>query len=91
MALVADDQAPKVTQPGEESLDVPAALVLAQRTTALRLGVCPLAPVGRNHLRAQLRERFVERIGVVAAISDRRSGSSTTKRESSVGRPGFTS
>ena len=74
MALVADDQAAEVAQPGEESLHLPAAFVPAQRPAILRLGAFPAAPVRRDHLDPQLQERLVERVGIVGAVADEPSG-----------------
>lgn len=56
MALIADDQAPKVSQPGEEALDLPAAAVAAQRPPILGLGTHPSAAMRRDHLDAPLRQ-----------------------------------
>ena len=56
MALVADDQAAEVAQPGEEPLDLPAAPVAAQRAAILGLGPLAVAPMRRDHLDAQLRQ-----------------------------------
>jgi hypothetical protein len=74
MALVANDEAPEVAQPGTEPLDAPAAPKAPQWTAVLGLGAFPAAPMRRDHLDAQVQERLVERIGVVGAVANEAQG-----------------
>ncbi len=72
--LVAHHQAPEVAQPGEEPLHLPTALVAAQGAAILGLGLLTVAPVGCDHLDAQLSQRRIQRVGVVGAVADQASG-----------------
>jgi hypothetical protein len=54
MALVAYHQTAIVAEPREESFDLPAALVAAQRTAVLGLGAYPSAAVGCDHFDPEL-------------------------------------
>lgn len=74
MVLVAGHQPAKVLQPGEESLDLPAAVVATERAAILR-DVLPIRPVWRNELDPALRlEPRIERIGVVRSVADQAFG-----------------
>jgi hypothetical protein len=59
VALIPDDQAAEVAQPSEESFDLPAAAIAAERSAVLRPGFLPVAPVWRDHLDPELGQRGV--------------------------------
>src|SRR5689334_17662546 len=69
LQLPARDDAAVADQPGEQALDLPAALVAAQRATIL--GLATLGSVGRDELDAVLVLKLqVERIAVVRAVAN---------------------
>jgi hypothetical protein len=70
VAFIADDEPTEVPQPGEQALDLPPTLVATQRSAILGLGLLPIAPVGRNHLHAELGQLSVQRIRVVRPVAD---------------------
>src|SRR5215472_2365215 len=76
VVFIANDQAAKVVQPGEEALHFPPALESAQRTTVLSDGVRPATlAVGSNHFSAELPEHFiVQRVTVVTLVADKTLG-----------------
>jgi hypothetical protein len=67
--LWADDEPPKVLEPGKESLDLPPALVATQRTTILRL-LCPRPPGWRNQLHASPRQFCIQSVRFVGVVAD---------------------
>jgi len=73
VVLVARDEAPKVRQPREESLHVPATAVATQGTPVLGLAFA-VGVMRRDHLHAKLSQLGVEWIAVVGAISDETRG-----------------
>ena len=70
VAFIANHEPTKIAQPGEQPLDLPTPLVTPQWSAILRLGLLPIAPMRRDHLDAELRQLFIEWIGVVRAIAD---------------------
>jgi hypothetical protein len=54
LALIADDQAPEVAEPGKEALDLPAPPEATQGAAILRLRADPAAAMGCNHLDPEL-------------------------------------
>ncbi|TPW00989.1 MAG: hypothetical protein FD124_3828 [Alphaproteobacteria bacterium] len=68
-ALIAGDEAPRVLEPGEETLDAPAAAVAPQRATVLG-PVDAIASVRSDELDVDRRERAVERVAVVGGVPD---------------------
>ena len=70
MIFIADDQPPKVAQPGEEPLHLPPPLVAAQRAPILSGRFFAIAAVRGNHLDPQLAEASVEGVGVIRAVAN---------------------
>jgi hypothetical protein len=74
VALVAGDQAAEVLEPREETLDLPASAVTAERTTVLGLALSG-AEVRSDQLDAALgTEALVESVAVVGAIPNQSLG-----------------
>ena len=74
VALVPDDNTPEILQPGEETFHFQSPPVAAQRTAILGLGTRPAPTVGRDHLNAQLQERRVQGVSIIAAVPDHSAG-----------------
>jgi hypothetical protein len=68
--LIANDQSPEISQPGEEPFNFPATPVAPKWAAILGPGTGSTAPMGRNHLDPQLDERRIERIGIITAVPD---------------------
>lgn len=66
--LIPYDQAPKISQPGEQTLNFPSPPVPAQRAAILGLGTDAIAAMGRDHLDAQLAKSCVQRISIVRPV-----------------------
>lgn len=67
--LVANDQAAKVLQPSEETFDLPATAVAAERSAILG-GILPVASMGRDHFDAQRSQFSIQTIGFIRGIAD---------------------
>jgi len=70
VVLITNHEAPEAAQLGEEPLHLPSPPVAAQRAAILRLGPSAVAAVGSGHRNPQLRERRIQRVGIMAAIAD---------------------
>ena len=81
--LIAQDDPPKVLQPGEESFDLPSPSVAPQRATVLR-PLCPGPPVRFNQIHAMARQFGIQSVQLVGVVAERRAGSWLTNRSASV-------
>jgi hypothetical protein len=85
MPFIAHHQMPEVPKAGEEPHNLPTAPIPAERTAILGLGAFPAAPMGRNHLDAQMVQRGIQRIGVIGAIANEALRQGIYETESKVG------
>src|SRR5215472_5367221 len=67
--LPADHQSAEVMQPGEQTLDLPAAAVAAQFATVLRLSLAPVRLVRRDQTHALLSESLIQRVAIIGAVA----------------------
>src|SRR5690242_11909547 len=70
MPFVPDIQPAKVAQPSEQSLDLPAPFVAAQRTSILRLRSLASAPVRSNQLDTLPGEQAIHRVGIIRSVAN---------------------
>jgi hypothetical protein len=68
--LVADHKLAEIAQPSAEPLEDRAALVPTPRPSILGRGALPIPPTRSDHCTTAIRERPIQRIGVVGAIPD---------------------
>ena len=69
-ALIAHHEPTEIAEPGEKSLDFPAAFVATKWSAILGLGLLSVAAVRSDHLDTKLGERCIEGVGVVGAVAD---------------------
>src|SRR5215469_7231565 len=70
MALIAHIEPTKVAQPGEQSLDLPPALVAAQRAAILCLWPLASPPMRSNQLDALPSEIPIHRVGIIRPVTN---------------------
>lgn len=78
MALISDDKAPIMAEPGEESFNFPSTFVATKRSAILGSGA--VATVWCDHLDAQGIKVAVERVAVVGFVADQSLGQSDAER-----------
>lgn len=69
--FISDYQTAKVSQPGKQTLHLPASLVATQWSSVLRLGSLTVALMWRNHLYPTLPENCVQRVRVIRSVADK--------------------
>src|ERR1051325_9317903 len=79
MKVEAHSDAAKVLKPGEQPLDLPAALVAPQLPSVLRPRLLPVRLVRRDQLDASFSQLLVQRAGVVSLVADQSFGSLSGK------------
>jgi hypothetical protein len=77
-SLIAHDKPPKVLEPGQESLDLPAAEVATQRTTVLS-PLCPDPPVRRDQFHATTGQVHIQPVRLVGVVADETHGEMSDK------------
>jgi hypothetical protein len=70
LALIADDQAAEVAEPGEEPFDFPATAIASEWTAILGLWAHPSPAMGRNHLDAPGGQGRIQWISIIGTIAD---------------------
>lgn len=70
MVFIPGDESSKVLKMGEETFDLPSALVPAHLPTVLRRFLTAVLSMGSNEINAQLWQLCIKRITVIRAIAD---------------------
>jgi hypothetical protein len=68
--LISDDQPLEGSEPGDSSLDLPAAPIAAKRSAILETGALPISPVGADQFDSPLAELLSQSIGIVRFVPD---------------------
>jgi hypothetical protein len=69
VTLVADNEPPKILEPGKESLDLPPPSVATERATVL-CPVCSGPPVWRNQLHTSPGQFSIQSVRLVGVVAD---------------------
>ena len=67
--LIPGDESPRVLQPGEEALDLPAPFIAAQGTPIL-CEIHPIGPMRGDQFDVESRQRAIKRVAVIGGVAD---------------------